>query len=313
MLTKRDPVRFTVALLFAVSIPLCDAAEVAFRLTKKDGVLQDYYDHPNDFPVCRDKLDYVSFSTGVDPLIRPDGQRLFYTQQATVEVFKGAGKNYAFTGKETVDAIAKYEAQGFLVKYAVVYREDWLFRKGEGGPWKEDVRILSEQELRSIRKAIAASNLKSKRSVELIQLLGARVQKHRGDTWYQIRRNRKLLKHLGNFDGVGTECHTNDFDGEQIDDGPRTLDSMAMIAKWAKDNRKKALVFMGGTAASYRINRSTEASYEYLWNRMGQLKVDKTEDHLIYFRQGARAGTHLPEKGRSLTGQLKWLIEKVKR
>lgn len=291
----------------------CDAAEVVFRITKKDGVLQDYYDHPDAFPVSREGLDYISFSTGVDKLVRPDGQRLFQTQKATVEVFKGAGKNYAFNGRETVEAIRKYEDQGFLVGYAIIYHEDWLFRKGKGGPFKEDIRILSPQELQSVRRAIARSNLKSKDSVKLIQLIGARVQKHRGDTWYEIRKNRRLLEHLKNFDGVGTECHVGDHDGKKIDDGPRTLDSMAMITKWTKDNGDHALVFMGGTAASYRIRRSTADTYKYLWTQMGRLKVDKSEDHLIYFRQGARKGVHLPESGRSLTNQLKWLIMNVKK
>ena len=294
---------FLLAAVFAAAV--ADAATVALRLTDKDGVIQDYYAHPDAFPVCKTQLDCITFCTGVDKLVRPNGQRLFNTKSAAIEVFRGAAKDRSFTGRETVDAIAAYETQGFEVKYVVVYREDWLVLNGPGGPWKQDIRILSAQELQNVRAALRASNLKSKNSVKVIQLLGA--QKHGADSWLEIIKDPKLMAHLGNFDGVGVECHVGDFDGHR----GKPLECMAMIAKWAKDRQKNAFVFMGGGPSTYTTSAATRSTYQYLWDQMARLGVDKKDAHLLYYRQGARAGVQLPENGETLTGQIKWLIEQV--
>ncbi|MDF7823434.1 hypothetical protein P4B35_05375 [Pontiellaceae bacterium B12227] len=299
----------TIVALLGILSPLY-AAKVAFRLTVKDGVLQEYYDNPDSFPICREKLGYLSFSTRVDPCIRDDGERLFLTTEATAEIFRGDGPNFTFTGEETVRAIRSYEDQGFTLAYAIIYHEDWLQLGGPGGPYSEDIRILSPQELADVRAAIAASDLRSKDTVKIIQLLGGRVAGHRGDTWTQITNNPALMAHLQNFDGVGTECHVGDHNPD-VSDGPETLDAMAQITQWCVQNGDIGFVFMGGAAGSYTQLASMRATYNYLWNEMDALGVAKDRTDLLYFRQGAREGTHLPENRASLTFQVAELIGKV--
>ena len=120
----------------------------------------------------------------------------------------------------------------------------------------------------------------------------------------------RLFRENG-FDGVGIECHTGDA-GAKGSDGPQTLDCMAQVTKWAKDHNKNALIFMGGSPGSYTTPDMTKQAYTYLWDKMTALGVDKTDANLIYYRQGARPGTQLPEDGNTLTSQVKWLIENVK-
>ncbi|MDF7823475.1 hypothetical protein P4B35_05580 [Pontiellaceae bacterium B12227] len=293
-----------------------DAARTVLRLSQKDGVLQQYYDQPDAFPTCRQQLDYITYNLAPDGLVRNDGKRLFQTQQATIEIFKGAGKKYKFTGEETVDAIRQYEAVGLTVGVVIIYHEDWLKLRGEGGPWKEDIRILSADELKRVRKAIGKSDLKSKKTVKLVQLMGARVAGHRGDSWFQITKNPTLMRHLKNFDGIGVECHVGDhlaLHKGKPSDGPNTLKCIAEMAKWCKQNRKITLMFMGGGPLSYSQFDACRETYEYMWKQMSLRRVNKDDSHLLYFRQGARPGRHLPESSnKTLTYQMKWLIGEVK-
>ncbi len=307
---------FVVAIVLGLFPVSSDAARTVLRLSQKDGVLQHYYDQPDTFPVCREKLDYITYNLAPDGLIRDDGKRLFKTRQATIEIFKGAGKKFTFTGEEVVDAIRSYEAVGLTVGVVIIYHENWLKLKGDGGPWKEDVRILSPNELEKVRVAVAQSDLKSKKIVKLIQLMGARVAGHRGDSWNRVKKNPSLMRHLKNFDGVGIECHVGDHHEThrgKASDGPETLKCMADITKWCKQNRKISLVFMGGGPPSYAHFDECKETYDFLWRQMRLRRVDQADSHLLYFRQGARRGKHLPEAStKTLTYQMKWLIDQVK-
>jgi len=294
-----------------------EAAQVMIKITKwsDDGILQQYSNNPGTYPVTQEKLSFISFGGAPDDCVRPNGTRIFDTTVGALEAGTGENNNGTFTGNEVVKELKKYEDVGLSVDNVLIYREDWLKRGTTGGPWEEDPRILSVKELADVRSAIANSNLKSKNTIKIIQLLGARVNSktvkgNRGDTWFDIVKNATLMKHLKNFDGVGTECHVGDHN-TSISDGPETLDAMAAITKWAKDNNKIGYIFMGGTSATYTQMVNVRNTYNALWNRMDDLGVDKKSDHLIYFRQGARPGTHTPENKNSLSAQTKELIGKV--
>jgi len=294
-----------------------DAAKVILKITKwsSDGILQQYQNNPGTYPVTQEKLSAISFGGAPDDCVRPNGTRIFNTTVGALESGTGENSNGTFSGDEVVKELKKYEDVGFTVDNVLIYREDWLKRGTTGGPWEEDPRILSVQELAKVRSAIAKSNLKSKKTIKLIQLLGARVNSttvkgNRGDTWFQCIKNPTLMAHLSNFDGIGTESHVGDYE-TSIDDGPETLEAMAAIAKWAQDNNKIGYVFMGGTPATYKLPARTRATYNYLWKKMAELGVDKKSDHLIYFRQGARPGDHTPENENTLSAQVAELIENV--
>lgn len=304
------------AVSFGVFPGTGDAAKTVLRLTKKDGVLQQYYDQPDAFPVCRAKLDYITFNLAPDKLIRKDGQRLFKTQEASIEIFKGSGEKFRFTGDEVVKEIRAYEAAGLRVAMVIIYHENWLKLRGKGGPWKEDIRIIAPDELRRVREAIAKSDLKSRQTVKLVQLIGARVAGHRGDSWNKVKENPALMRHLENFDGIGIECHIGDHEASlkgKASDGPETLKCMADVARWSKEKDKTSLVFMGGGPPSYSRLIACQKTYAFLWKEMDRLQVNRKDPHLLYFRQGARPGNHLPESSKkSLTHQMKWLIEEVR-
>lgn len=316
------------ALAVLATATLSHAAEVALRLSIQDGIYEQYLDRPNAADVTKARLNYISFENETPgPLVRPDGSRVFNTSNGILTFSKPEkplGKGFTFSGQEVVNAVKAYEDKGIMVKHILIFHEEWVYRSATGGPYAEDIRILSPLELQTIRGALSnATTLKSK-NIKLIQLLGATQLNHTtnilqndSDSWYRIIQNPSLLKHLESFDGVATECHIGDEIGDPMGYGPRQLKSMAYIARWAQSKGKKALVFMGGSGETYADNSAMSATYNALWAHMSTLNISKFSNSLIYFRQGARGGKHLPESlagaryNSTLTGQTKWLVEQV--
>ncbi len=274
-------------------------ARVAHRLLDKE-TIEQYKNAPNSYPVVKSKTDYVFLGFG-----QFHNQSMFATKKAIIEIgtysFDGT-----FTGDEVVDRIRTYEE---TFKYDVVgvfvYRENWITQFGGiGGPFKEDRRILSQAEIDLIRQKIAESNLKCKHTVKIIQLLGAVDC----DSFYNLPQN--VLEHLKQFDGLGREIHV----GKSLwPDKRHKVTELAHITAWTKEQEKTALVFMGGLHTTYEDFDGMQQTYQFLWDEMAKLGVDKKERHIVYFRQGARPGSHLPEgSSTTLTHQQKWLIEQVK-
>jgi hypothetical protein len=290
------------ALLLAGS-PL-HAAKVILKITKwsSDGILQQYSNNPGTYPVTQEKLSCIAFGGSPDDCVRSNGTRIFDTTVGALTVGTGENSDGTFSGDEVVREMRKYENVGLTVDNVLIYREDWLYRDTGGGPFDEDPRILSDQDLTNVRSAIANSNLKSKDSVKLIQLLRGR------GSWYEIRNNPATLAHLLKFDGLGMEFHVGDYSKAE---GEERLDIMALITKWTLDNNKIGYVFTGGTPATYELPARTRATYNALWNRMAALGVEKDSSHLIYFRQGARPGAHAPESENTLSAQIAELIGHV--
>jgi hypothetical protein len=303
-------------LVFGISMVLLSALQlqastVALRLGTDDGLLGQYKENPNGFPACREGIDFLHF----DSVPVKWKKELFRTNQALIE--KGAyDKNSpGYTGDEVVERIASYEKHGWEVCGVFVYREEWLGGKrdgGEAGPFAVDRRILSLKDLQNIRSAIARSKLKCRKTVRIIQLLGGRTWGQRGDSW--TRMDDEVKRHLLRFDGIGTECHIGDHvDTKQFPDGRATLQAMAEMTKWALDNRKIALVFMGGGPKTYENPKASQNTYQRLWDEMDRVGVKKNAGRIVYFRQGARDGKQVPEsESNTLTYQIKWLIEQVK-
>ena len=282
------------------------AASIAYRLGGDDALLSQYRDQPNSYPTCKAATDYLHF----DGALQPWKSSLFKTNKALIEV-GSYGTGASFNGSEVVKRIRNYEGSGWNVFGVFLYRENWL--AGDvGGPYPQDRRILSQEELAKIRLAIATANppLKCKSSVKLIQLMGGRVKGQRGDSWMSF--SRSLKEYLKGFDGVGIECHIGD--DNPVGDRQGTLKAMAEMAKWAQANRKAALVFMGGGPATYEDLSKAQLTYQYLWAQMTAAGVNPKADHIIYFRQAARAGKQTPENApNTLTHQQKWVISELGR
>jgi len=281
-----------------------DAAKVILKITKwsSDGILQQYSNNPGSYPVTQEKLSCIAFGGAPDDCVRSNGTRIFDTTVGAMTVGTGENSDGTYTGNEVVKEMKKYEDVGLTVDNILIYREDWLYRDTGGGPFKEDPRILSDKDLTNVRNAIAKSNLKSKNTVKIIQLLRGR------GSWDKIKNDPEILAHLLKFEGVGLEFHVGDY---SKDEGKERLDHMALITKWAQDNNRIAYIFTGGTPKTYELPARARATYKALWDRMDDLGVDKKSDHLIYFRQGARPGAHAPENENTLSAQIKELIGKV--
>lgn len=287
------------------------ASTLALRLGTDPALLAQYRNNPDGFPVCRDEINFLHFDSNPVQWKR----ELFKTNWALIE--KGAydKDSPGFKGDEVVERIATYEKFGWDVAGVFIYREEWLGGKktgGEAGPYAVDRRILSPQDLKNIRMAIAKSNLKCRKTVKIIQLLGGRTWRQRGDSW--LRMDEKMKQHLMQFDGIGTECHITDHVvTKQFPDGRETLKAMAEMTKWALDNDKVALVLMGGGPLTYENLTATENTYKWLWKEMDKVGVKKNAKGIVYFRQGARNGKQAPESDpNTLTHQMKWLSEQVK-
>jgi len=280
------------------------AARVVMRITKwsSDGILQQYQNNPGTYPVTQEKLSCIGFKGAPDDCVRPNGTRIFDTTRAVHASFYGENSDGSFTGNEVVKELRKYEDVGLTVDVLFIYREDWLHRDTGGGPFEEDPRILSPQDLINVRSAIANSNLECKDTVQLIQLLRGR------GSWNKIKDDPTIMAHLLNFEGLGLEFHVGDYSKA---DGIERLDDMALITKWTQDNNKIGFIFTGGTPATYELGARARATYNALWSRMTALGVDKKSDHLVYFRQGARSGVHVTEADESLSAQMAWLIGQV--
>jgi len=281
-----------------------DAAKVILKITKwsSDGILQQYQNNPGTYPVTQEKLSAIAFGGAPDDCVRPNGTRIFNTTFGALTSGTGENDDGTYSGNEVVRELRKYEDVGLMVDNVLIYREDWLYRNTGGGPFKEDPRILSNKDLTNVRSAIANSNLKSKNTVKIIQLLRGR------GSWNEIKNNPVILEHLLKFDGIGLEFHVGDY---SKDEGVERLEHMALITKWTQDNNKIGFIFTGGTPATYELPARARATYNALWKNMAALGVEKDSDHLIYFRQGARPGAHAPENENTLSAQIAELIENV--
>ncbi len=288
-----------------LSMPILHSAQVAVRLGKDPLILAEY--GGTNYPVSKTRMNLVHY----DGDITVAKTNFFNTKTALIEigVYENGGE---FTGAEVVQKIRQYEAKNMRVAGVFVYREDWLPQiGGTGGPHAIDRRLLSNVEVQRIRNAISNGNLLST-NIKLIQLIGGRVHGQRGDSWSRMTPERKAVI-AGLFDGVAIECHIGDeVATANFPDGPTTLIAMAEVTEWAKANSKQALVFMGGLPSTYQNLAATQVTYRKLWAHMNGKAVGKNAPHVIYFRQGARAGEHTPESaGNTLTHQMRWLINEV--
>ncbi len=292
-----------------------DAARTAFRLNNDQALLDLYINNPDAFPVCKRSLSYMHFDSPVNKA----KCRLFDTDGAFIEVGAYDPVNEGFSGKtllKLMEILRGYEAAGFAVHGVFLYREEWIktdHPKAVGGPFDVDRRILSPTDIRNVRDAIAQSELECKENLKIFQLLGGRVKGQRGDSWFFM--DDEMKRYLEQFDGIGTECHTVDSGNPK---GRETLKAQAALAQWAREKNKECLVFMGGGGASYSDFSRQENTFNYLWNEMGNVGVDRRSPHLIYLRQGAHHlpqayAAHLPEhEENKLTYQVKWMIENVR-
>jgi hypothetical protein len=300
-------------------LPAAEAARTAFRLNSDPDLIDYYINNPDDYPICKSSLDFMHFDSPVSSVKR----RLFDTNSAFVEIGAYGRSNGGFSASKCADAISLlrgYENAGFTVYGVFLYREEWLAVAGGGGPFDVDRRILSQSDINNFKSALAASTLKCKGSLKIFQLLGGRVKgeldttrSDNGDSWDRMDAATKT--YLEQFDGVGTECHTVDAGNAP---GRRTLEAQADMALWAKNKNKESLVFMGGGGASYKDFDTQAATFNYLWDEMDAVGLDKRSPHLIYLRQGAHRNAvvyddHLPESDDTkLTYQVKWMIENVR-
>ncbi|MCF7817720.1 MAG: sulfatase [Kiritimatiellales bacterium] len=288
------------------------AATIAYRLGSDAAGLIDYKNNPDSFPVCKSGTTYMHYD-GTPPLA---SGHLFDTEKALIEVgMYTVGGQY--TGTDVVNRIRTYEGKGWDVSGVFLYREDWL-NGAPIGEYPVDWRILSSNEIATIQTAIATANppLLCKDTVQLFQLLGSGTAP--GETVGHAANfpimDAAVKEHLKLFDGVGLECHIgDDVDGFTQNNVLRqnVLSAMAGIVKWTGDNGKQALVFMGGGPPSYENLPNSQRTYHYLWSEILAAGTPSyRSDHIIYFRQGARAGNHVPESAiDTLTHQQKWVIQ----
>ncbi len=296
--------KFVLAAIMLLSASHLCAAPTAFRLGQDSSLLNQYFNNPNSYPTTKSRISYLHFDGEPTTAMR----NLFATNDAFYEVGTYDFKS-EFSGTEIVNRIRIYEGYGWNMAGVFCYRENWLENRELGGPFPVDRRILSQNEITAIRNKFGNAN-PSLSHVKLVQLMGGRAWGQRGDTW--LRMTDKMKEYLEQFDGVGTECHIGDHDPTTVIMAQETLQAMAAMAKWAADHDKLAFVFMGGDPDTYENISTTQKTYHYLWAEMIKQGVDYKSDHIIYFRQGARAGNHTPESAtNTLTHQVKWMIDSV--
>ncbi len=301
----RRAIRVVLPTTLILAASTMHAATIAFRLGGDAAGLVDYKNNPESFPVCKSGTTYMHFD-GTPPLA---GNHLFDTGQALVEIgMYTVGGQYS--GTEVVNRIRTYEGRGWNVFGVFLYREDWL-NGTPIGDYPVDWRILSTNEIANIRNAIATASppLQCRDTVKLIQLLGGASSASvvGGADAFPVM-SEEVKNHLKLFDGLGLECHINDEKNARIG----VLDAMAAISQWAADNGKQALIFMGGGPPTYEDLPASQQTYQYLWSKMLAAGVDYRADHLIYFRQGARDGKHVPESAPdTLTHQQRWVINTI--
>jgi len=282
------------------------AAEISIRYGNIKNSILDYKDNPASFPYCSKNLDYVQINDQANLI------SLFKTRKVILEL--GAyGVGDKLTGKEVVDAIRKYEKVGMTVTGMFAYNETWM-TTDIGGPYAVDRRIFSTAEINEIRDAIANASpaVKCKDTFKFIQLIGGRIQNQKGDSW--LRFSNDLKTHMLKFDGVGIETHINDhlYTPEIRQPKVPTLQAMADLTKWNLDNNKTPLVFVGGAPATYKDNGPVILTLQRLWAEMQAKGVNYKSNKIVYHRQGARSGNHVPESAsNTLSYQMKWLMEAI--
>ena len=284
-----------------------EGASVGQNLGGDESIVDQYVKNPAGYPICKAGMDYSHIW---NPNL-PAARTIFRSNKAIIEIgMYTLGGQY--TGEEVVKQIRRFEDNGFKVCGVFLYREEWL-KGGMNSPCPDDWRILSEDEIHTVREAINRAHLRDK-DIKLIQLLGAGAPMGQSGPKAQASKDftqlsEKIKTFLkDNFDGVGTECHIG---MEQHASKASRLDSMVAISKWAKDNDKIALLFMGGMPQSYTDLAAAKETYNYLWTNMANVGVDKKSPHLIYWRQAARPGDEVPESKNTLTQQQAWLIGQV--
>ncbi len=272
------------------------AAKVAMRLHELDA---QYTEHPDSYPVCKSKLDFMHW----DGNPNPTKNALFNTRTALLATPLNSVGTY-YTGAEVVARIRGYEDNGWEVYGCWLFREDWINTDTPGGDYPADWRILSTNEIANIRNAIANANppLRCKDTVKLFQLLTKA-----GTAGKFPYLEEEIINRFKSLDGLGVEVHIGDHESRKD-----WLTGMAMISRWAEDNDKTTFVFMGGGSGSYENLPYAQKTYQYLWSEMLNLGIDYRADNIIYFRQGAWPdGRHTPESEDTLTHQQRWIINTV--
>jgi hypothetical protein len=297
----------TIDLVVTAIPPNRSAAKTSMRIDEAS----DYRSYPDAFPVT--KMDGDMFMARI-----PVAQRVFDTAEACIAAPDNKVDDYSIS--RFIGTVRDLESDGWHVSSAWIFREDAKHRPG-AGEFEEDLRVLSATELTNLRAGIANSALRSK-DVKLIQLMGGNNVGGVRKNWFEL--SDELRTHLLSFDGIGTEMHVGDSDQGNEEQAARRillLQEMAAITKWAKDNGKIALNFMGGNEATYSSLKATQHTYASLWREMLRLGVNYRAENLIYVRQGAHAdgdvgglaGKHVPESDfDSLTYQQQWVIRALK-
>jgi autotransporter-associated beta strand protein len=278
-------------------------AQTSMRIDGAD----DYRNNPDSFPGCK-------AGNSLMMQYAPASQHLFNTVSA-IQVTPYNNPD-PYPPGHFMNFIDAAEARGYNVAQAWVFREDWKHRPVGAGEYPEEWRVLSTSELTNIRNMLANSKRRSK-NMKIIQLLGG------GGSAGWFTYSDDLRNHLLEFDGLGIELHVGDSDNpnENVSAIRRNLlEEMADISKWAVDNGKVALTFMGGSEGSYSVLGATQHTYVTLWKEMQRLGVDYRGPSMSYIRQGAHsddagsyAGTHVPESDPdSLAYQQNWVNRALK-
>lgn len=288
-------------LLALVTMPAQGKARVALRLS--DGNAYCYVGGLSAFPTVSAQLDFLHTT----PSNRHPNNKVIDSFATNRGLFETELNNDSPAEiSRVINKLDTWSAMGYSPFALLVYDEDSALGRGEGGPFPEDRRIIPKSRIDLLRSAM---NTAGYAHVQVIQLLGANNQG--GDTWFDL--TPEIKEYLrDNFNGVGNEIHLNDFHHRR-----NALNAQAAMAKWAKDNHKIPLIFIGGGPISMAdFNLYGKNSLNYLFDEMAAVGFNRRYAMAIYYYQGARPRSCfdeiLPETNvNRTTGTVKWIMDKV--
>jgi hypothetical protein len=195
------------------------------------------------------------------------------------------------------------------VDYILICRETRLTRKGKPGPFKQDYRILSREDVAALRKLFReahAAGLLKRDNYKLIQMV-----EHPSF----FAENPEAQKIIQSMDGVAYEAHQ--FNRHwPLETGWSRPEPVVRGARWTLDQGKDYIFYYG--PFRFRENEGYREFVEREWlERFWQAGLPKRHPRMHYFlnafrHEGSKRPVGPESDPHSNLGLTKWLIEEVR-